>query len=210
MIERVVHESGEAARHRSGRDSPHQLAGRQSHLRSAPGPTATGVTSPARSSKRRSIAAPSYFDWEDARARSGKRTGIEGARRWRGRRAARRRIDRLRRPDDHSARRHLHVQSGVGNLGTHSVIDLARVAADVLDAVGEGRRELGRHQQGLAVDLHVGRQPDHARHDAREPCGAMDAKRKLQEIAARDLGGDARRLRHRRRARVPQRQPARA
>ena len=26
----------------------------------------------------------------------------------------------------------LHVQSGVGNLGTHSVIDLARVAADVL------------------------------------------------------------------------------
>ena len=63
----------------------------------------------------------------------------------------------------------LYVQSGVGNLGTHSVIDLARVAADVLDdAVGEGRSHLGRYRQAPAVDLPLGRQPDDARDDARQ------------------------------------------
>ena len=53
----------------------------------------------------------------------------------------------------------LYVQSGVGNLGTHSVIDLARVAADVLAMPWEqGGGDLGQHQQGPAVDLPVGRQ----------------------------------------------------
>ena len=63
----------------------------------------------------------------------------------------------------------LYVQSGVGNLGTHSVIDLARVAADVLAMPWEQRRgRVGQHQPGPAVDLHVGRITDHARHDARQ------------------------------------------
>ena len=45
------------------------------------------------------------FDWDERKARAGKRDGSEGARRRRRGRPARRRLDRLRRPDDDSARR---------------------------------------------------------------------------------------------------------
>jgi CO/xanthine dehydrogenase Mo-binding subunit len=84
----------------------------------------------------------------------------------------------------------LYVQSGVGNLGTHSVIDLARVAADVLvmpwDKVVVN---WGDTSKGLPwTCLSVGSQTTHAMTRANH-AGAMDAKRKLQEIAARDLGG---------------------
>ena len=66
----------------------------------------------------------------------------------------------------------LYVQSGVGNLGTHSCIDLARVAADVLAMPWDKRRgELGQYREEPAVDLHVGRQSDDARDDARESGG---------------------------------------
>ena len=86
----------------------------------------------------------------------------------------------------------LYVQSGVGNLGTHSVIDLARVAADVLAMPWDKVEvELGQHgQEHLPWTLPVGRQPDDARDDARESRRARwTRKRKLQEIAAKDLGG---------------------
>ena len=66
----------------------------------------------------------------------------------------------------------LYVQSGVGNLGTHSVIDLARVAADVLAMPWEKVEviwgDTGKH---LPWTLPLGRQPDDARDDAREPRG---------------------------------------
>ena len=105
---------------------------------------------------------------------------------------------------DDPAGRKLYVQSGVGNLGTHSVIDLARVAADILAMPWEKVEVIwGNTGKDLPWTLPVGRQPDDACDDARQPAGAMDAKRKLQEIAAKDLGGSARRLRARRRARVP-------
>jgi xanthine dehydrogenase molybdenum-binding subunit len=84
----------------------------------------------------------------------------------------------------------LYVQSGVGNLGTHSVIDLARVAADVL-AMPWDRVEVvwGNTSKGLPwTCLSVGSQTTHAMTRANH-AGAMDAKRKLQTIAARDLGG---------------------
>jgi len=84
----------------------------------------------------------------------------------------------------------LYVQSGVGNLGTHSVIDLARVAADVLAMPWE-RVEVvwGNTSQGLPwTCMSVGSQTTHAMTRANH-AGAMDARRKLQEIAARDLGG---------------------
>jgi hypothetical protein len=63
----------------------------------------------------------------------------------------------------------LYVQSGVGNLGTHSCIDLARVAADgAANALGESCRQLGQHREEHSVVRDVGRQPDHARDDAGE------------------------------------------
>jgi xanthine dehydrogenase molybdenum-binding subunit len=84
----------------------------------------------------------------------------------------------------------LYVQSGVGNLGTHSVIDLARVAADVLAMPWERVEVIwGDTSKGLPwTCLSVGSQTTHAMTRANH-AGAMDAKRKLQEIAARDLGG---------------------
>jgi xanthine dehydrogenase molybdenum-binding subunit len=84
----------------------------------------------------------------------------------------------------------LYVQSGVGNLGTHSVIDLARVAADVLEMPWEKVVvNWGDTSKGLPwTCLSVGSQTTHAMTRANH-AGAMDAKRKLQEIGARDLGG---------------------
>jgi CO/xanthine dehydrogenase Mo-binding subunit len=84
----------------------------------------------------------------------------------------------------------LYVQSGVGNLGTHSLIDLARVAADVL-AMPWDKVEViwGDTSKGLPWScVSVGSQTTHAMTRANH-AAAMDAKRKLQEIAARDLGG---------------------
>jgi CO/xanthine dehydrogenase Mo-binding subunit len=84
----------------------------------------------------------------------------------------------------------LYVQSGVGNLGTHSLVDLARVAADVLAMPWEKVEVIwGDTSKGLPwTCLSVGSQTTHAMTRANH-AGAMDAKRKLQEIAARDLGG---------------------
>ena len=84
----------------------------------------------------------------------------------------------------------LYVQSGVGNLGTHSVIDLARVAADILEMPWEKVVvNWGDTSKGLPwTCLSVGSQTTHAMTRANH-AGAMDAKKKLQEIAAKDLGG---------------------
>jgi xanthine dehydrogenase molybdenum-binding subunit len=85
---------------------------------------------------------------------------------------------------------HLYVQSGVGNLGTHSVMDLARVAADILVMPWEKVHVVwGDTSKGLPYScLSVGSQTTHAMTRANH-AGAMDARRKLQEIAATDLGG---------------------
>ncbi len=84
----------------------------------------------------------------------------------------------------------LYVQSGVGNLGTHSLVDLARVAAEVLDFPWEKVEVVwGDTSKSLPwTCLSVGSQTTHAMTRANH-AGAMDARRKLQEIAARDLGG---------------------
>jgi CO/xanthine dehydrogenase Mo-binding subunit len=84
----------------------------------------------------------------------------------------------------------LHVQSGVGNLGTHSVIDLARVAADVL-AMPWDKVDVHWGNTSLHLPwscLSVGSQTTHAMTRA-NLAGATDARLKLQEIAARSLGG---------------------
>src|SRR6478672_2793241 len=84
----------------------------------------------------------------------------------------------------------LYVQSGVGNLGTHSCVDLARVAADVLampwDKVVVNWGSTAKNVPWSAMS--VGSQTTHAMTRA-NLAGAVDARLKLQEIAARDLGG---------------------
>jgi CO/xanthine dehydrogenase Mo-binding subunit len=84
----------------------------------------------------------------------------------------------------------LSVQSGIGNLGTHSVIDIARVAAEVL-AMPWNKVDVnwGSNAKHLPWScLSVGSQTTHAMTRA-NLAGAEDARRKLQEIASRDLGG---------------------
>ena len=84
----------------------------------------------------------------------------------------------------------LYVQSGVGNLGTHSCIDLARVAADVLsvpwDQVQVNWGNTAKHVPWSCMS--VGSQTTHAMTRA-NMAGAEDAAAKLKQIAAHDLGG---------------------
>jgi CO/xanthine dehydrogenase Mo-binding subunit len=84
----------------------------------------------------------------------------------------------------------LYVQSGVGNLGTHSCIDLARVAADVLampwDKVVVNWGSTAKNVPWTC--LSVGSQTTHAMTRA-NLAAATDARLKLQEIAAKVLGG---------------------
>jgi xanthine dehydrogenase molybdenum-binding subunit len=84
----------------------------------------------------------------------------------------------------------LYVQQGVGNLGTFSVHDTARVAAEVLDMPWEKCEVIWgntlKHlpwssRQGGSQTTHANSRANHA--------AAMDARKKLQEIAAKDLGG---------------------
>jgi CO/xanthine dehydrogenase Mo-binding subunit len=82
------------------------------------------------------------------------------------------------------------VQSGIGNLGTHSVIDVARVAADVLalpwEKVEVNWGSTAKHIPWTCMS--VGSQTTHAMTRA-NLAGAENARLKLQEIAAKDLGG---------------------
>jgi CO/xanthine dehydrogenase Mo-binding subunit len=84
----------------------------------------------------------------------------------------------------------LYVQSGIGNLGTHSVIDIARVACDVLampwDKVEIIWGDTSKHVPWSCMS--VGSQTTHAMTRANH-AGASDARLKLQEIAAHHLGG---------------------
>jgi CO/xanthine dehydrogenase Mo-binding subunit len=84
----------------------------------------------------------------------------------------------------------LYVQSGIGNHGTHSVMDTARLAADVLGMPWE-RVEVvfgntAKHVPWTCTS--DGSQTIQAMTRANH-AAAMDARRKLQTIAARDLGG---------------------
>ena len=84
----------------------------------------------------------------------------------------------------------LYIQSGIGNLGTHSVIDVMRVAAEVLDMPWDKCEVTwGSTAKNLPWSCNsAGSQTVHAMTRASH-AAAMDARQKLQEIAARDLGG---------------------
>lgn len=84
----------------------------------------------------------------------------------------------------------LNIYSGVGNIGTLSVHDTARVAAEFLDMPWEKCEiiwgDTSKHlpfssRQGGSQTIHGTSRANYA--------AAMDAKKKLQEIAAKDLGG---------------------
>jgi CO/xanthine dehydrogenase Mo-binding subunit len=130
------------------------------------------------------------FKWEERKARSGKRQGskVRGVGVAVGPHGAGSiGYDGLMtiRPDGK-----LYVQSGVGNLGTHSCIDLARVAADVLgmpwDKVVVNWGSTAKNIPWSAMS--VGSQTTHAMTRA-NLAGAENARLRLQEIAAQDLGG---------------------
>ena len=84
----------------------------------------------------------------------------------------------------------LYVHQGIGNLGTHSFADTARVAADLLGISWENVQVLwGDTSKHLPwSSSQAGSQTTHA-HTRANHAAAMDLKRKLQQIAARDLGG---------------------
>jgi CO/xanthine dehydrogenase Mo-binding subunit len=84
----------------------------------------------------------------------------------------------------------LYIQQGIGNLGTHSVSDTARVYAEILNFPWEkcvvNWGNTSQHVPWSSVQ--AGSQTTYA-HTRANYAAAMDAKRKLQEIAAKDLGG---------------------
>ena len=60
------------------------------------------------------------------------------------------------------------IQSGIGNLGTESLHRRPpRGRRSCGRSLGEVRGDLGQHVQESALDVRLGRQPDHARHDPR-------------------------------------------
>jgi CO/xanthine dehydrogenase Mo-binding subunit len=83
-------------------------------------------------------------------------------------------------------------QSGIGNLGTESVIDVHRAGAEVLGVPWEKCEVTwGDTTKNLPFTcVSGGSQTTHAMTRAAH-AAAMDAKRKLQEIAAKKLGGKA-------------------
>jgi xanthine dehydrogenase molybdenum-binding subunit len=84
----------------------------------------------------------------------------------------------------------LHVQAGIGNLGTESVFDSMRVAAEVLDLPWDQIEitfgNTSKHLPWTCVS--AGSQTIHAMTRANH-AAATDLKAKLQEIAVKDLGG---------------------
>ena len=84
----------------------------------------------------------------------------------------------------------LQIHTGVGNLGTESFSDTARASAEALD-MPWAKVELvwGATNRNLPWSaMQVGSQTTHAQTRAHWAAG-LDAKRKLQEVAAHDLGG---------------------
>jgi CO/xanthine dehydrogenase Mo-binding subunit len=131
------------------------------------------------------------FNWNEKKARSGKRTGTKV----RGSGVAVSAytagsigFDGLLviRPDGK-----IQIQSGIGNLGTHSVIDVHRVVAEVLDTPWEQCEvvwgDTSKHLPWTCIS--AGSQTTHAMTRAAHAV-ATAAKTRLQEIAAKTLGGN--------------------
>ena len=84
----------------------------------------------------------------------------------------------------------LHIHNGVGNLGTHSQVAASRVAVEVLDMPWENAvTDRGDSRRGVPWSSGQGGSNTTYTHTRAMYVGAMDAKQKLLEIAAMDLGG---------------------
>ncbi len=99
----------------------------------------------------------------------------------------------------------MYIQSGIGNLGTESMSDTHRVAAEMVGMPWEKCEVTwGQHEQEPALVLCLRRQPDDARAYARRACG----RHRRDQQAAADCRERSRRqtrgLRGGERARVPQ------
>jgi xanthine dehydrogenase molybdenum-binding subunit len=130
------------------------------------------------------------FNWEEKKARSGKRTGTKV----RGSgvavssyTAGSTGFDGLLiiKPDGR-----VQFQSGIGNLGTHSVIDVHRVAAELLGVPWEQCDVVwGDTSKNLPwTSISAGSQTTHAMTRAAHAVGTL-AIRRIKELAARSLGG---------------------
>ena len=86
----------------------------------------------------------------------------------------------------------LYIHQGIGNLGTHSMADTGRAAADVLELDWEDCSVIwGDSSQHLPYSsVQAGSQTTHAHTRANHAAG-LDLKQKLQEVAAATLGGSA-------------------
>ncbi|HXG89878.1 MAG TPA: xanthine dehydrogenase family protein molybdopterin-binding subunit [Vicinamibacterales bacterium] len=86
----------------------------------------------------------------------------------------------------------MYIHQGIGNLGTHSVIDTARVIAEVLEFPWEQCVVVwGNTSQGVAwSSIQAGSQTTHA-HTRANYAAAMAGKKTLQELAAAEMGGNA-------------------
>jgi xanthine dehydrogenase molybdenum-binding subunit len=84
----------------------------------------------------------------------------------------------------------VHIHTGVGNLGTHSVFDTARVVPEFLGCAWEDCEVTwGDTGKGVAwSSSQAGSQTTHA-HTRAHHAAAMDAVAKLQELAAVEKGG---------------------
>ena len=133
------------------------------------------------------------FEWDERKARSGKRSGTKV----RGIGVAVSpfvgRLDRLRRPVRHQAGRpRCTIQSGIGNLGTALGVRRApRRRRDARRAVGASATSSGATPAKNLPWTCVsgGSQTTHAMTRAAH-AAATDAIKKLQEIAAKTLGGN--------------------
>ena len=84
----------------------------------------------------------------------------------------------------------LYIHQGIGNLGTHSVMDTAMVAAEILGMPWEDCEVIwGDTSRHLPWSSSQGGSQTTLAHTRANHAVGTDAKRKLQEIAARDLGG---------------------
>ena len=130
------------------------------------------------------------FNWQEKKARSGKRVGTKV----RGSGVAISAFSGgsigfdglfIIRPDGR-----VQFQSGIGNLGTHSMFDVHRVAAEMLGVPWEQCDVVfGDTAKGLPwTCVSAGSQTIHAMTRAAH-AAATDAIKKLQEIAAKSLGG---------------------